>query len=390
MGRMPEHLSLAHWAKVIEGLRWAGLIVDENWRLAWTSTELEGFLGRPSEEDLGYGRNIVEALTGEAWTRTATPDSQVRMFQDVVPILIDELSGRGVDLREVVAPQFAPLLDQIEASPFSPAVSTSLDYIDPFGDSDLPVYKVNFLLMGLHDEKDRRVGAIALCSMGVRPGLVSLLARGDEAMYERMARLVEPGARQAAILFCDLHRSGDLSRRLPSATYFKLIRRLWTDIDRTVADNVGMIGKHAGDGASAFFVVDDVGSRSGAVEAAIRTAREIHEVSTRTFEGVLETPGLMRIGVHWGASLYMGQLVPGGRLDVTALGDEVNECARIQESATKDETLASKQVMEQLNGDAAARLGVDLEKLSYELVSELETATDKGTRDAGTVPVTRL
>ena len=387
---MPENSSLAYWARIVEGLRWAGFIVDEDWRLRWTSTELEGFLDRPSEAELGYGQSIVEALTGEAWTRTATPDSQFRMFQDVVPFLMDELSVRGVDLQQVVPQQFGPLLDRIEARRFSPAVSTSLDYVEPFADGELPVYQVDVLLMGLHDEEDRRIGAMALFSMGVRPGLVSLLARGDEAMYERMARLIEPGTRQAAILFCDLHRSGEVSRRLPSATYFKLIRKLWTDIDRTVADNLGIIGKHAGDGASAFFVVDDVGSPSAASEAAIRAARGIHEVSARTFGEVLESPCLMRIGLHWSSNLYMGQLVPGGRLDVTALGDEVNECARIQESAEKDETLASKQLMEQLSADAAARLGVDVEKVSYEPVAELGYATDKATRDAGAVPVTRV
>jgi class 3 adenylate cyclase len=36
----------------------------------------------------------------------------------------------------------------------------------------------------------------------------------------------------------------------------------------------------------------------------------------------------------------MGQLVPGGRLDISALGDEVNEAARIQ-AAGPDETLVS-------------------------------------------------
>ncbi|MGH2698065.1 MAG: adenylate/guanylate cyclase domain-containing protein [Actinomycetota bacterium] len=390
MGRMPEHAALAHWAKIIEGLRWAAFIVDEDWRLLWTSTELEGFLGRPTEEELGYGRNIVEALTGQAWTRAASPDSQGRMFRDVVPHLVDELSTRGVALRDVVPPEFGPLLDQIETRSFSPAVATSLDYIEPFADTELPVYRVDLLLMTIHDEEDRRIGAMGLCSMGVRPGLVSLLARGDESMYERMAQLIEPGPHQAAILFCDIHGSGDVSRRLPSAMYFKLIRRLWTEIDRTVADNIGIIGKHAGDGASAFFVVEDSGSRSEAAEAAIRAAREIHEVSARTFGEVLETPCLMRIGLHWGPNLYMGQLVPGGRLDVTALGDEVNECARIQECAEKDETLVSKQLMEQLSGDAAARLGLDPEKHSYELVSQLKGVTDKGVRDAGTIPVTRL
>jgi class 3 adenylate cyclase len=98
----------------------------------------------------------------------------------------------------------------------------------------------------------------------------------------------------------------------------------------------------------------------------------------------------MKVGIHWGASLYMGQLVPGGRLDVTALGDEVNETARIQDSAEEGRTLVSKQLVEHLTDDDAASLGLDIEKLSYQTVSELERATEKAVRDAGTIPVTPL
>jgi len=58
------------------------------------------------------------------------------------------------------------------------------------------------------------------------------------------------------------------------------------------------------------------------------------------------------VGVHWGGSLYMGQVVTRGRLEVTALGDEVNECARIQRAASGGAILASKGVLERLDGHA--------------------------------------
>ncbi|HEV3473149.1 MAG TPA: hypothetical protein VG408_08105, partial [Actinomycetota bacterium] len=171
---------------------------------------------------------------------------------------------------------------------------------------------------------------------------------------------------------------------------FKLIRRLWTGIDAAVARNPGIIGKHAGDGASAYFLVEDLGSPSAAASAAIRTARDIHEFSAATFSETLDSPCIMRVGLHWGGTLFMGQLIPGGRLDVTALGDEVNECFRIQEVATVDQTLASKQIVEQLSDDDAAALGVDPEKLSYTTVAEFPNASEKATRDAGTIPVTSI
>jgi class 3 adenylate cyclase len=95
----------------------------------------------------------------------------------------------------------------------------------------------------------------------------------------------------------------------------------------------------------------------------------------------------MRVGIHWGGSLYIGQLVPGGRLDVTALGDEVNECARIQESAAPGQTLASKSLIEHLASDDAATLGLESGKLRFEPLARLPGATDKVVETAGTIAV---
>jgi len=61
-------------------------------------------------------------------------------------------------------------------------------------------------------------------------------------------------------------------------------------------------------------------------------------------------------GVHWGGALYLGQVITGGRLEVTALGDEVNECARIQQSARDGALLASKPLVERLDRAVRAEL----------------------------------
>jgi class 3 adenylate cyclase len=249
---------------------------------------------------------------------------------------------------------------------------------------------VNMLLMPLRDETGAFVGSVGLGYMSVRPGRVSLLARGDEAMYERMAKLVEPQSHKGAILFCDLVGSTDLARTLPTAGYFRLIRSLWTEIDALVAHNEGIVGKHAGDGASAFFLVGDLGSPSRAAAAAIRTARAIHDRSEGIFGTSLDSSCLMRVGLHWGSSLYIGQLVPGGRLDITALGDSVNECARIQECADPDQTLASKELIEQLSPDDGATLGIDAEKIRYRPLAEIGEASEKAIAVAGAIPVTVL
>jgi class 3 adenylate cyclase len=383
VGRLPEDLRLAQWAKAIEDLGWAAWLVDSDFRLVWTSSESDQFLGSPTEEELGYGRHIVEAFTQEAWLRITTPEGQLQVFQEVVPYLLSKVEGSQADLWERAPTHLAALLDQIHRKPMPAVFSTSFDYVDPRGGPDEPPYRVDLLIMPIHDEHDQRIGILGISYMGVRPTLVSLLARGQHEMYERMARLVQPKARQAAILFCDLQGSAELSRKLPTAAYFRLIRRLWTDIDTTVADNYGIVGKHAGDGASAFFLVEDLGSPSATAAAAIATARTIHERSAAVSKDVLASPCVMRVGLHWGDTIYLGQLVPGGRLDITALGDAVNECARIEECATSGTTLASKELIERLDADHAAATGLDLERISYRLVSELPVVSEKARRDIG-------
>ncbi len=383
-----EDPDLKRWAETIEGLRWAGFVLDGEFRLAWVSNEIRLFLASPSDEDLGLGLYVIGAMTKPAWRRVATDESQARFFMDVVPVLLEDARERGIDIGSVLPDDLVPLLEQIEPEPMPSALATSFDYLDPYGDSDLPVYTVNVLLIPQRDEQGSRRAVVGFCYMSLRPGLVSLLARGDEAMYERMAKLIEPQSREAAILLCDLESSTELARTLPTAGYFRLIRDLWTGIDKTVAANQGIIGKHAGDGASAFFLVDDLGSPSAAAAAAIRTARAIHERSADTFSEALESPCMMRVGLHWGSSIYIGQLVPGNRLDVTALGDGVNECSRIQECADTHETLASKDLIERLTDVDAAELGLDPEKIRYRLLSDFSAAPQKVARDAGTVAVT--
>lgn len=384
-----SHPELAHWAELIERLRWAGFLLDPDHRLVWASPDVQRFLGSPREEELGYGLHVLEAFTRAPWRRLATSDSGRRLLSDLGPFVIGDGPARKAIL-EAVPEEFRELLGEVEPRPFTGPIATSFDHVEPHAEGDLPVSRVNMLAMPLRDESGTSVGALLMGYMSVRPGLVSLLARGDEAMYERMAKLVEPQSHEGAILFCDLEGSTDLARTLPTAEYFRLIRSLWTEIDALVAQNKGIVGKHAGDGASAFFLVDALGSPSQAAAGAIRTARSIHDRSEDIFGTALDSSCLMRIGVHWGSSLYIGQLVPGGRLDITALGDAVNECARIQDCADPHQTLASKQLVEQLSPDDAAGLGIDADKIRYQPVAEIEDASEKAIAVAGAIPVAAL
>ena len=98
----------------------------------------------------------------------------------------------------------------------------------------------------------------------------------------------------------------------------------------------------------------------------------------------------INVGVHWGGTLYMGQVVTGGRLEVTALGDEVNECARIQESARDGHYWLQRIWLKGSIPQDAATLGIELDTLVYETIGEMAGASGKAVRDAATIPVTSL
>ena len=95
----------------------------------------------------------------------------------------------------------------------------------------------------------------------------------------------------------------------------------------------------------------------------------------------------MRFGLHWGATLYMGRILTAGRSEVTALGDEMNEAARIEACATGGRILAAKALIERLNRADADALELDTRHTTYTPLADLSTATDKARRDAPSIAV---
>jgi len=144
--------------------------------------------------------------------------------------------------------------------------------------------------------------------------------------------------------------------------------------------------KHAGDGGSALFLAADFGgSESRAARAAIEAARAIRQGSERLGPDGVEVN--LRIAVHWGSTIMVGQVATSGRLEVTALGDQMNECARIEAVARDGAILASKDLIERLDAADAQTVGVKPEAIVYTLLCELEGVTEKVIRDAGALSV---
>lgn len=381
-------------------------LYDSDWRLVWLSDEIKEMVGEYDDEKLGIGLHMVEGVCfNEIWFQRITPESLFQLAFEITPHQLRDTPGGADALFELASRAISrwetPLqiepedlrgfFHQLEPAPETPLFVSTISF-KPEGKLPTEIECFHIRL----EEDGEHLGHLVISSIGLPASLAALLTRGDVTMLKRMGSLYEPGRRQAAILFADLESSGTLSRRLPSAGYFRLISELTTEIDRIVSKHGGIIGKHAGDGVSAYFLVDDFDAHSAAARAAIEAAREIRDAAGAITKrimgevGVLNGSVAVNVGVHWGATLYMGQLVGEGRLEVAALGDEVNECARLQESAEGGEALSSKTLIEHLTPEDADELGLDLDTVRYLTISELPGVTEKAQRDAGAIPVTHI
>ena len=100
-------------------------------------------------------------------------------------------------------------------------------------------------------------------------------------------------------------------------------------------------------------------------------AREARSVDVAARSELQPEDVVLRFGLHWGSTLYVGNITTAGRAEVTALGDEVNEAARIEACATGGLALASKDLVERLEPDDAAALDLDPDHVTYTPLGDL-------------------
>jgi class 3 adenylate cyclase len=388
-GRAGER-RLREIAAELEATSWAFEIADADWRLFYVSSELRELLYESDPERIGYGSHLIASRYNPAYGMV-TSESRVRWLEANGPFMLHDDPDLLGNLAGRLPEDHAAVLASLEPRPAPPRWVSQVDF-----DGREFTGRLHYVGERLTDERGATIGYMLLYGPSLPARVLALLTRGDAATFARMAALAEPGRRQAAVLFADLEDSGALSRRLPSAVYFELIRELVTAIDDVVVARLGLIGKHTGDGVTAFFLVDELGGRSAAARAALEVARELTAVAERIATGgragrLLDAAcWRLNTGVHWGSTLYIGQVATGGRLEVAALGDEFNEALRIQQSARGGVTLASKALLERLDPDDAAAIGIHPERMTYSTVAELPDASDKAIRDAGTLAVTLL
>jgi class 3 adenylate cyclase len=369
-----------------DGGYWA-TAVDRRWRVVFLSEESQrigggGFL----LGEFFYSRAQTEARLAQRGGFN-TIESVRDSFRTLGRLLLADFDGDRDELRNLVHPELRDLVDEIE-----PSHREALYYELPasaFGGN----VGLGIVAQRIRDASGRLVGTIFLLAPTVGMGTLFMLAGvGDPEHFRRMQQFATPDRRSAAILFADLEGSTALAKRLPTASYFALIRRLTRTMDRCVVEAGGLVGRHIGDGVTAFFAAESNGSESAAACACIATARAVQtacaEVAAQ--HGLAPGEAVMRVGLHWGTTLYIGSITTSGRSEVTALGEEVNEAARIEACATGGRALASKHLIERLDPADAAALGIDPQRVVYVQLADLNTATDKARRDAPSIPVADL
>lgn len=391
-GREPTWLSATR--AQLEASGDAAEIYDSQWRLVWVSPELRQFLEPASDEELGIGEHVLSVYGRPVWASRVSEESRIEAARHSVPYILADTDASREELAAGLPTGLAEIVLSAEEKTPPPVWTLELE----FHHAELPPAQISCTNVRLYDASGRFQGTVRIYGPGMKASVLNLVARGDERLFERMSRLIAPGRRSVAILFADIEGSVQLSRRLPSSVYFYLISSLTQAMDEAIMSHSGVVGKHAGDGCSGFFLTEggEHAHDSAAARAAVRAAYDIREAAEEVSRRIGQESGIeslrarVNIGLHWGASVYMGQIATGGRLEVTALGDEVNEAARLQQAASEGSILATKALLEQLNRGDAEALGIDTGAITYELAGELEGVGRKVARDLANLPVTSL
>jgi class 3 adenylate cyclase len=391
---LPSDPALAAWASALnETGHWAN-VLDANWRYVFQTDELRktfADMGQPSTAMLGLhffskeaNQRSAEAVGG----LVAEREFRRSYFSDLGPYVLASTPGGHAELRRVIDPQLADLVDDLR-----PHEAPSTWVVRPEWTTAGAHASGESVWFRIDDDHGNLAGFCILSKPAAGMSHLGVaLAVADLAHLERMRVVARPDRRPAAILMADLEASSPLARRLSTAQYFAFGRRLVRTADRCTVDAGGVVGRHTGDGVVAFFLAETAGSESGAARSCITAARALREsLAEIAARSEIPTSELsLRFGLHWGATLYVGRILTGGRSEVNALGDEMNEAARIEACATGGRILASKALIERLDYADAQALGLNTSRVSYTPLAELPTATDKARRDAPAIAVCDL
>src|SRR5262245_16949672 len=317
-----------------------GVVFDSRWRLVYATDDYR-LLGGGGVEltpaPLGVPFFGPEATAKRLGARFGwnTPEDERGLFAALGSLVLADTPGGRDELRGVVDPMFHDLVDEL--SPTHPAAA--LSYVVTGTGSAMDRVELPMLVWRVRDGTGQLAGtAMVLKPAAGMSAVGAMVLMADVRHLERMLSVSKAGRRPAAVLFADLEASALLARRLSTASYFALGRRLVRAADRCITDAVGRVAGDVGDSVGALFLDRPAGRDCITAARALRTGSA--DVASRS--DVQPEDVVLRFGLHWGSNLYVGNIATSGRAEVAALGDAVNEAARIEACATGGLALASK------------------------------------------------
>ena len=359
----------------LDETRLAAHVYDRHWRLVHATAAQRFNVGA----EPAIGSYIMSTAFTEALTvgGTLSREDIAAYGTEMVPYVLGTTPGGRDELRNLADPIYGAVIDSAEPRPL-PSVWTSILQVRTRAGQRVAMRALLWPVEG---------GVVELWLPNLSADLVAMLTLTDTGHLERLSRVTRPQRRPSAILFADLEASTPLARRLSTESYFRLVRRVMRAVDDLVVRYGGLVGSHVGDGLTAFYPAELCGGESEAALAALRTARDL-ESAVLAAAASVPGAGDLRInaGVHWGATVRLGAIMTAARFEVTALGEEVNEAARIEACATGGRVLASKALLERLDDSTVDALGLDPD-VSYQPLAEVTGAPDKARRDAPTLAV---
>ena len=372
---------LARARETLDATRLAANLFDDRWRLVHT-TDAQVLAEFP------VGTHALSTEFHEQLVSAGTlfPDELAAHVGRLVPYMLSTSGGDRGALKAIADVRFHELIETVDPVD-PPQVWTATMAVQPRGFGYFPMRAILSRL-------DRADGSFAGVTEVWVPNLtgevLAMVALADPEHLDRVARIAQSKRRPSAILFADLEASTPLARRLSTSSYFTLMRRVMRELDKIVLARGGVVGRHVGDGLTAYFPAELAGGEAQAARAAITAAREL-PAAVLGAAATVASAGEVRVNaaIHWGATVRLGAMLSPARFEVTALGEEVNEAARMEACASGGRLLCSKALVERLEDEDAAALGVETDG-SYLTLADVPDAPEKARRDAPTLAVREL
>ena len=151
-------------------------------------------------EELGLGRHAVSIRAAEL--HGMVPDEvELRWLRINVPLMAHDTPGGADAIRAMLPDEAARALGPLEPREPQTLWWGELTYLQP----GLPPAQTRYLTFALTEPDGERIGWAIIYLPAAPASIVSLITRGNQGMFARMAELLQPGA----------PRDGDPVRRHP-------------------------------------------------------------------------------------------------------------------------------------------------------------------------------